>query len=184
MNAMSALVMRALRSGLCGPTIALLGSLLLLHHLLTSDLYKFSGVHAGYGPLSWPEFSLAMLIISIGLLCGARSWACIRRSGLEGSTPGETAACDNVKVTIGGWFILLYGLGFIFIGFLFSSVLFLAAWMIYGGMRNPFKIASLSLLGVIAPLYLLVKLAYMPLPRGVGIFETATIHVYQWLGVF
>jgi putative tricarboxylic transport membrane protein len=184
MNAMSALGLRVLRSGLCGPSIALLGTLWLLHHLLTSRLYAFHGVHTGYGPLSWPEFSLIMLIVSIGLLCGARCWTCIRRRSLEGSSTGETATCDNVKVTIGGWFILLYGLGFIFMGFLFSSVLFLAAWMIYGGMRSPLKIASLSLLGVITPLYLLVKLAYMPLPRGVGIFEAATVHIYQWLGVF
>lgn len=184
MSAMPAFASKVLKSGLCGPTLALIGSLWLLHHLLTSDLYSFAGVRSGYGPLSWPEFSLVMLIGSIGLLCAARGWACMTGRNRTGSESGEGSSCDNVKVTIGGWFILLYGLAFVFIGFLFSSIVFLAAWMFYGGMRNPLKVAALSVLGVIAPLYLLVKLAYMPLPRGVGVFETATIQVYQWLGVF
>jgi putative tricarboxylic transport membrane protein len=175
---------RLRKTGLCGPVVALLGSLWLLHHLLTSELYSFSGARTGYGPLSWPEFSLIMLIVSTGLICVSRAWTCICKrqvTGIEGKVP---EACDNTKAAIGGWLILLYGLGFVFLGFLLSSVLFLIVWMLYGGVRNLLTLATLSVLGTLAPLYLLVKLAYMPLPRGVGVFETATIQIYEWLGIF
>lgn len=175
---------RVLDTGLLGPVIALLASMALIHHLLTSELYSFGGGRAGYGPLSWPEFALSMLILTMAFLCATRIRRCILRRKAVDTSTRASAGCDNTRTAIGGWMILLYGLSFVFLGFLLSSILFLTIWLWYGGIRNPLKLAALSIPGTLAPLYLLVKLAYMPLPRGVGVFETITIQLYGWLGIF
>lgn len=174
------------RTRLCGPVLGLIAATLLLVHLMTSDLYSFGGSGQGYGPLSWPEFSLIMLVVSIGVLCLSRAWRCIRRPTPQAAESEQPSAprCDNARLVVGGWLILLYGVAFVFIGFLLSTVLFLMIWLVYGGIRNPFKVAYLSVAGTLLPLYLLVKVAYMPLPRGSGPFEVVTIKLYEWLGLF
>lgn len=167
------------------PAIMLLGSVWLLYALLfTTKLHEFSGVHTLYGPWSWPTFTLLMLIISIGLVLFQRAWQCVVGHKIEISDLSSEEEIDNTKVAAGGLLILLYGLGFVFLGFLLSSVLFMIIWMIYGGMRNPLKLVALSGSGTLVPLYILAKLAHMPLPLGVGVFETATVWLYRLLGIF
>jgi hypothetical protein len=80
--------------------------------------------------------------------------------------------------------IALYAAGCVYVGYLFSTFVFLVAWLVMTGYRRPVMIGLVSVLGAILPLYLLIKVAYMPLPRGVGVVERATIHVYQWLHLF
>ena len=140
--------------------------------------------------MSWPEFALLMLIGAGVLLCACRGWSCMVRTRSGTTDAADVPAdvpkedCNNRRVAVGGWLILLFGVGFVYIGFLFSSVLFLLAWLLVEGMRNPLKLISISVLGTLAPLYLLVKVAYMPLPRGYGPFETATVWLYGALGLF
>ena len=185
MSGLAVVWARVRKSQLCGPVVTLLGGAWLLLHLMTSDYYAFSGNGAGYGPLSWPEFSLLMLISVAALLCATRARNCLRRSrGQEVPEVGARQECNNYRVAVGSWLILLYGLGVVFAGFLLSSVIFLIAWLLFGGMRNPLKLATISILGTLAPMYLLVKVAYMPLPRGVGVFETATVWLYELVGLF
>jgi hypothetical protein len=80
--------------------------------------------------------------------------------------------------------IALYGVAFVYAGFLFGTIAFLAAWLAFARYRKPFKLALISVLGAILPLYLLIKVAYMPLPRGVGVLEDATVQLYHWLRLF
>ncbi len=179
---------RIKKTRLCGPVIVLLGTTWLLYHLHTSPLYSGGAVVTHqFGPLSWPEYSLTLLLFVTGLLCIGRAWRCIS-SRSKGDTDRKSGAvaqgCDNQRLVIGGWMVLLYGLGFVYVGFLISTIVFLLAWMIHGGVRNPIKLISISVAGTLAPLYLLVKVAYMPLPRGIGIFETLTTLLYGWLSVF
>lgn len=169
---------------LVGATSGFLGSLWLLYHLRTSDLYQFTSIQSEYGPLSWPTWALTLLVLATGFMCATRAVSLLlgRRSGHDPSS--AINAFDNVRVAIGGAMIVGYGVGIVFLGFLIGSILFLSIWMLLGRMRNPLTIVTISVLGTVAPLYLLVKVAYLPLPRGVGFFNTATLKLYEWLGIF
>ena len=70
------------------------------------------------------------------------------------------------------------------IGFAMGTFLFLTFWFILGGIRQPLVIISNSALGTGALLYLFLKVAYLPLPRGVEIFDTVTVNLYRLLGIY
>lgn len=172
---------RIVSSGLCGPVAATLVSVLLLLHVFTTSSL---GVQAGaYGPQSWPLFSLILLVAGMALLCAFRARDFFsRRAGPHSSAEPTLPGAARVMGATG--LIALYGAGFVYAGFLFSTIAFLAAWLIFTRYRRPLGLVLISVLGTILPLYLLIKVAYMPLPRGVGVFEEATVQLYHWLRLF
>lgn len=170
---------------ICGPALTLLCASWLLYHLLATKSASPYNSGVGYGPSSWPEFALVMLVVASVLLCVGRGWRCLIHQRTQDPTDAvQPEDCSNYRVAVGAFLILLYGIGVIFVGFLIGSVLFLLIWMLTGGMRKPLQLLMISIVGTLAPLYLLVKVAYMPLPRGVGIFETATVWLYEVLRLF
>jgi hypothetical protein len=172
---------RVVSSGLCGPVAVTLVSLLLLLHVFTTATI---GVQAGaYGPQSWPQFALILLVVGLGLHCAIRarnytSGRAVPRNAEQPTLPGAT------RVTGATALIAVYGAGFVYAGFLFSTIAFLAAWLTYTRYRKLLPTVLISVLGTILPLYLLIKVAYMPLPRGVGLLEDATVQLYHWLRLF
>ncbi len=172
---------RIVSSGLCGPVAGTLVSLLLLYHVSTAQAV---GVPPGaYGPLSWPLFALILLAAGMGLLCAFRARELLRR----GSAPFDAdrqPAPGTARVVLAIGLIALYGAAFVYAGFLFATLAFLAAWLAFTHYRRPLALTLVSVLGTLAPLYLLTKVVHMPLPRGVGVLELATIQLYQWLRLF
>ena len=53
-----------------------------------------------------------------------------------------------------------------------------------GRVRRPLTVVLVSTLGTAAILYLFVKVSLMPLDRGQGVFEQATIALYRILGIY
>ena len=172
---------RVVASGLCGPVAVTLVSLLLLVHVVTT---KSLGVQAGaYGPQSWPLFALVLLVAGLVLLCALRARALA--SSKAGELSAEQPALPGASRVLGATaLIALYGAGFVYAGFLFSTIVFLAAWLVFSRYRKPLALALISVLGTVLPLYLLIKVAYMPLPRGMGVLEEATVQLYHWLRLF
>ena len=153
----------------------------LLYHLLSTGTL---GVAPGaYGPLSWPVFAMAMLVAGSALLCVLSASKML--VGKVEHTRGEPRAeMADARVVIAAALIALYGVGFVYVGYLFSTVVFIAAWLVFTRYRRPVLVGVISVLGAVLPLYLLIKVVYMPLPRGVGVLEHVTIRLYQWLGLF
>ena len=56
--------------------------------------------------------------------------------------------------------------------------------LVLGGYRRPVAVALVSTIGTLLILYLFVKASAMPLDRGKGIFEQATIVLYRLLGIY
>jgi hypothetical protein len=53
-----------------------------------------------------------------------------------------------------------------------------------GGVRRPLTVVLVATLGTAGVLYLFVKVSVMPLDRGFGWVEQATIALYRLLGIY
>lgn len=172
---------RVFGSGLCGPFVAtLVSGMLLLHVLGTPAL----GVPQGaYGPQFWPELALILLVAGMVVLCAYRAHACLV-GRVRAESKNDEPATRGARVAFAITLIALYGAAFAVAGYVFATMAFLAVWLVFAHYRRPLRVVLVSVLGTMLPLYLLIKVAYMPLPRGTGVIEQATLQLYQWLRLF
>ena len=135
---------------------------------------------AQLGPHSWPR---AMLIglIGLGALWGVARWRVVSS---KDETTSNLEQCDLVKLILGILSVTTYGAAITLIGFAFSTFLFLLCWLPLGGIRNILTIMVNSALGTCILLYLFLKVAYLPLPRGIGAFDSLTVGFYRILGIY
>jgi putative tricarboxylic transport membrane protein len=140
------------------------------------------------GPGTWPKVmlfcaaacSVAVFLRNLFSFRAERSGN--GKSGVEKSA--GTAAYDDAKLLPGIALLLAYGIAIPEIGMAWSTLLFIAAWLVLSGFRRPRSVALVSVLGTAGILYLFVKLCLMPLDRGKGVFEQATILAYRLLGIY
>ena len=167
-------------TGLTGTVIILLLGLLPLFFLTVGGNSQLVVDSNKMGPYSWPRVMLISLA-TVGLFWGL--------SRLRNSSPNKISGEDSdqintVKLVLGILSIVIYGIAIDVIGFAMGTFLFLTFWFILGGIRQPLVIISNSALGTGALLYLFLKVAYLPLPRGVEIFDTVTVNLYRLLGIY
>ena len=132
------------------------------------------------GPASWPRVML------LGLLLSGVVWGLTRgfsTNDAERSPDGDSGK-DNAKLICGAVAVVLYGIAMIYIGFALATFLFLVAWFALGGMGRVLPAMTYSFLGTLATLYLFLKVAYLPLPRGVGFMDTLTVQLYHLLRIY
>jgi TRAP-type C4-dicarboxylate transport system permease small subunit len=143
---------------------------------------------AELSPASWPNVMILGCIATAALMCLQRLWRHRERSKLQpgaDDAPGASAeAQDNRMMLLGLLGIIGYGILIDVIGFAFSTLALIAYWLVMEGMSRFKTIVLTSVLGTVALLYSFVKIAYTPLPRGVGAFDTATLAIYRALGIF
>lgn len=135
-------------------------------------------------PTVWPSvmlygvmlFSLAWIVQKIAHVLRAR----------EGSVdivkPAPTAG--TVRVWLGIVLVLAYGFALPPLGFALATLLYIVLWLRLGGVRSPWQISLLGVLGTTGLLYLFVKLALMPLDRGAGWIGDLTVALYRWLHIY
>ena len=80
--------------------------------------------------------------------------------------------------------LVAYGIAIPFIGIAWATPVFIAGWLVLGGIRRPLTVGLVSILGSVGVLYFFVKLSLMPLDRGKGVFEQATVALYRLLGIY
>jgi putative tricarboxylic transport membrane protein len=137
------------------------------------------------GPGTWPKAMLycaaaCSVAIFIRNLVPKRETA---KSAAELAEGGD-ADCDYVKATAGMIVLAAYGFGITQIGMPWATLAFIAAWLLLAGLRRPLPVALVSVIGTAGVLYLFVKICLMPLDRGKGVFEEATVLLYRLLGIY
>ena len=133
------------------------------------------------GPGTWPKATLYCV--------AACSIIILIRNILEilASAPAVQAgesAFDDAKLLPGIALLIGYGIGISEIGIAWSTLIFVAGWLVLSGLRRPLAVVLVSVFGTAGVLYLFVKLCMMPLERGKGPFEQATIVLYRLLGIY
>ncbi|MCF8150915.1 MAG: tripartite tricarboxylate transporter TctB family protein [Burkholderiaceae bacterium] len=136
------------------------------------------------GPTTWPTFML------YGVMIFAFAWAIERLAQVLRQREGGAAVpqANNRPVSIHIWLgivlVLAYGFSLPLLGFTFATVIYIPLWLWLGGIRSPISVPLTAVLGTVALLYLFVKLALMPLDRGVGVIGEYTIALYRLLQIF
>ena len=145
------------------------------------------------GPGFWPR----VVLIGLGMACAAKLVENLRRA-----TPGVRAAVadnrgaavrdgaavpDGIRrgtLALAVATIVLYVALAPWLGFALVTVGFIAVFMALAGARSPATIGAAAVVGTVGLLYVFVKLVYLPLPKGDGVFEMVTLALYRGLGIF
>jgi putative tricarboxylic transport membrane protein len=132
------------------------------------------------GPATWPRVMLLAAGAAAVLLAFVRLFA------LHPSAASTQAADEYHEArSIGAIALVLgYGIAMPLAGAAWATLAFLAGWLLLGGVRRPVLIGLTSVLGTAGVLYFFVKLSKMPLERGHGVFEQATLALYRLLGIY
>lgn len=135
------------------------------------------------GPTTWPSvmlygvmlFSLAWSVQQVSRVLRQRE-----RSGDE----APNAVAGGAQVWLGIGLVLAYGFSLPLLGFALATLIYLVLWLWLGGQRSPWRISLLGVVGTTCLLYLFVKLALMPLDRGVGWIGELTVALYRLLRIY
>jgi putative tricarboxylic transport membrane protein len=143
--------------------------------------FKQVGPADQIGPGFWPQ----VLCVGIGIGALVRLGQKLRsqESRVVGDVASEAGELRMPRVALGVALVVGYVVGMLFLGYILATALFLIAFIYLGGQRQwyvvPLGIASSLLFA-----YVFLKVVYIALPSGVGIFDQLTVLLYELLGVY
>jgi putative tricarboxylic transport membrane protein len=133
------------------------------------------------GPGFWPQ--VLCLGIGIGALVRLAQKLRSRERQVVVDAASEADELRMPRVALGIALVVGYVVGMLFLGYILATALFLIAFIYLGGQRKwyviPLGIASSLLFA-----YVFLKVVYIALPSGVGIFDQLTVLLYELLGVY
>lgn len=135
------------------------------------------------GPGFWPRLVLA----GLGLACLLKALGDWRRGTPDpaaGAAMEPASEISRARLAAGIALIVLYVLAAPWLGFMLATTAFIAAFMALAGARSPLAITANAVAGTAILLYAFVRVVYLPLPKGEGVFETLTLAVYRALRIF
>jgi putative tricarboxylic transport membrane protein len=168
------------------PAAIVAAAWLLAHDFLAPGVDVEAMTRGIVGPTTWPKVMLYCIAACAVVLFCVRLRAVLGdgTAAPAGDPGGAGGAMHERKAVVGIALLVAYGVAIPAIGFALATVLFLAGWLLLGGVRRPVTIALTSLVGTVALLYLFVKVSTLPLDRGKGAFELATVAIYRLLGIY
>jgi putative tricarboxylic transport membrane protein len=75
-----------------------------------------------------------------------------------------------------------YVLATMFLGYMFATMVFLGAFIWFGGQRTWYA-PLVAVVGGLILTYVFVGVVYVSVPTGVGAFDSVTVAIYQLLGI-
>lgn len=146
---------------------------------------KAPGLQAGQvAPWFWPRAMLLGLMAA----CVAKIIEEVGHGWWARPPGGGPATRRDPEPSRIPWLGILLVLGYVLlsdlIGFALATFPFLVAFIFLGGWRRRLPLLVLGGSGTISILYLFLKVVYLSLPKGRGVFEDLTIALYRVLGIF
>lgn len=134
------------------------------------------------GPGFWPR----LVLLGLAVACVAKLVIDLRarRPGAPALAAAGPPPFSGAMLVVAVALLVAYVLAVPVLGFAFATAAFVLAFMWIGGARSPVVLAATSVLATLSVLYVFVKVVYLPLPKGAGALETATIALYRALGIF
>lgn len=167
---------------LAGPLAIAVAAAVLMQRYLAPGVDVAAMTRGPLGPVVWPKAMLWCLIASALLVFFVRAWDWWR------GTPQAQAAGGGEyhegRGAAGIALLVAYAWALPLAGFAFATAAFIVALLVLGGVRRPRTLVLTAGIGTVMLLYLFVKVSLMPLDRGKGAFETATIALYRLLGIY
>lgn len=167
---------------LAGPLAVAVAAAVLYVHYLAPGVDVASMTRGPLGPVVWPKAMLTGLFVSALAAFVFRLWQWSK--GNAGDEPWTEGDYHEGRGAAGIALLIAYAWALPLVGFAFSTAAFIAALLVLGGVRRPRTVVLTVVIGMAALLFLFVKVSLMPLDRGKGAFETATIALYRLLGIY
>lgn len=137
--------------------------------ILFGSTYAFTGLNikTGGGPAFWPRV-LLILIIALDIVLILFSYKKFKKGELKSKKDENAIYPNNLYITIGS--LLAYIILMQYIGFLISTVLFIA-FLMYILKVNRLRTILTSLISGYVITFVFAKLLMVPLPQGVSVFR-------------
>lgn len=134
------------------------------------------------GPATWPKTMLyCAAACALGLFV-RNAAAALRNPGRAAKNRSGEPGYHELRAIAAIALVAAYGVAIPLIGFAWSTLAFVAGWLALGRVR-ALVAAPVAVLGTVALLYMFVKVSVMPLDRGRGAWEQATLALYRLLGI-
>lgn len=135
------------------------------------------------GPATWPK---AMLLCAAAAAAGLALVRLLEALALRAPAPAAAGEAYHEPRSLAAVALLVgYVAALPLVGFAWATPAFIAGWLLLGGLRRrPLLVALTSVLGTLGVLYFFVKVSAMPLERGKGAFEAATVALYRLVGIY
>lgn len=170
------------------PALILIACLLLPRFMLENPQMAELAGEGEVGPTFWPTVMLWLTAICAAWWLAREVWTGLRAPEVRAEEATIEAPPQDPYNHLLAWFgvglVFVYGFAIQYLGFAIATLLFIAAWSLLGGVRRPLVIAPVAVLGTIVLLYVFVALAQMPLDRGQGPLQAATVGIYDALGIY
>ncbi len=161
--------------------------------VLWSRTLDFKSSIGGPGPAVYPRvliglFALAMVVRMLQQLREnrrAEAVGPVEHEALpeEGVEFDETLI-DGRKVWVAIGFSILYVFSTLFLGWPIATLVFSLVFLLLAGKRNPLFIVPTALVFAFGFTYVFVKVVYISLPTGAGVFDLVTVRLYELMGIY
>jgi putative tricarboxylic transport membrane protein len=165
------------------PYAALLAGAAYLYH--DAGSFASAGKAGQLGPDFWPRAILVLLMIVCAIEIGRHAFfarAASATDGIEAPSGDESPRFPRL-LAAGMLITALYVPGMDYLGFFLATVAYLAAFMAVGRYRRWGVVATTSVLGSLAFVYVFMKVVYVSLPLGVGPFRDVSTALMSVLGI-
>lgn len=107
-----------------------------------------------------------------------------RAEALSGGIAEEEYETDQRKLLIGIGLAVGYVLGAIYFGYFLATAVFVFSFLYLAGRRNLLINAAVGVGAAVVFSYVFLKLVYISVPSGVGVFDAFTVWVYRLIGIY
>jgi putative tricarboxylic transport membrane protein len=170
---------------------------LLLVAVLWPNTASLDSSAGGPGPAFFPQVLLALLALAslVGLVV---EWRRSRR-GTAAATPvpevpgpgdpglgteDEGEETDLRRALQAAALVLGYVAATAVMGWVLASTAFALVFLWLSGHRKPWTLLGVALVAPQVLAYLFVKIVYIALPTGIGVFDTVTVLLYRVFGIY
>ena len=170
---------------------------LVLVAVLWPATIALSSSAGGPGPAFVPQLLLGML--ALASLTGVAQEVRLSRSGRrsavavsaqpEPSDPGlgseeEAEETDLRRALLAAALVLGYVAATAVMGWVLASTAFALVFLWLSGHRKPWTLLGVAVVAPQVLAYVFVKVVYIALPTGIGIFDTVTVALYRVFGIY
>ncbi len=165
--------------------LAFAAAALMLTRFITDRPEEAAAMARGIaGPTTWPTVMLYAVLLFALVWAVQRVALVLRRREQGAAAAAAPVVAGGLRVWVGIVLVLAYGFSLPVLGFALATVVYIVLWLLLGGVRSPLMISLVSLIGTVVLLYLFIKLALMPLDRGVGAIGDFSVWLYRLLGIY
>ena len=155
-------------------------------YLRTLDL---RGTSQGPGPAMYPRVLIALLAVTMVLVIVGQVRTALRGRGdspISGSPSEEETAATLPLSRIAQ--VVALSVGFVvatvYIGWVLATFVFVPLFCWATGKRNLFLTVPLGAGLALGSAYVFIRLVYIALPTGVGVFDEITVRLFIALGIY